>query len=742
MAYVEKFYYSWTDINSVAHEVKFLKDGASAGTTGFTYSDRNLPCVLRGHGSGKGEEIQLERYIWGSELVCNFVVDSTEIAAVDAMFESVFREWKVVKYKAAAIEWVGWLIPQNYARNYVKRGDVYNISISAIDALATLKDIEFTDFSTGDQFSDRVSLIETVQRALEHTGLELDFRVQLNTWCTNDSLMTSSQCAFDTVSCSNYRFTTTVDGREVNDSCYSILQKVLKDFNCILRQSDGFYWIENVQEKNSYYFPIPWSTLTVGTRTANDLRVTLPVSTTKSRSLGVYQKRPPIEKLQLTFRDRNIQENVFYDGGFDNSGGNEWNNTGYLSGFSTGSGYLRQPGVNWEQSGFDNEPTYLYSDDQDLTKNSDEDRVKVRFKYRISSVTPVGVGIWMNVRLWDGTSELVPVAITPTTGLIPLNEGTEWLVCEAFFQLSKSGTNAHSLRIYTKGSDSGTAYTGFNFDIDDVYMSVIFSEGSDVTFDRFYDVTNDDNLFTKVATSELFFGDSLQDNDIGSFQIGSTRTETWSRYGKSENTSIQLLHAQNVMENFSRYKDYIRELEIVDLSDVIKPHSLITLGSRDYQLLTYSIKYFVGSPKIVTAELLEVLNAAVTTSVSNGVLSTIDGASEGGTTVIQSGSGGVTDHGALTGLLDNDHTQYLLRSGASFMTGDLDLDNNEIIAVYRITATDRIRGGSMAIGTNKWELVLNGNNLDFKYNGTAVAQLTTAGRLELKDDINLKSSSV
>lgn len=40
---------------------------------------------------------------------------------------------------------------------------------------------------------------------------------------------------------------------------------------------------------------------------------------------------------------------------------------------------------------------------------------------------------------------------------------------------------------------------------------------------------------------------------------------------------------------------------------------------------------------------------------------------------IGSVGGGVTDHGALTGLADNDHPQYLLRSGAAAMTGQLTL---------------------------------------------------------------------
>lgn len=53
-----------------------------------------------------------------------------------------------------------------------------------------------------------------------------------------------------------------------------------------------------------------------------------------------------------------------------------------------------------------------------------------------------------------------------------------------------------------------------------------------------------------------------------------------------------------------------------------------------------------------------------------------------------SGGAGVSDHGLLTGLGDNDHPQYLLRSGASAMFGDLDLGGNNIDNVGLIEGFD------------------------------------------------------
>lgn len=45
----------------------------------------------------------------------------------------------------------------------------------------------------------------------------------------------------------------------------------------------------------------------------------------------------------------------------------------------------------------------------------------------------------------------------------------------------------------------------------------------------------------------------------------------------------------------------------------------------------------------------------------------------------ETAGGGVSDHGALTGLADDDHTQYLLIDGSRAMTGNMDLGTNHVI---------------------------------------------------------------
>src|SRR5690606_17936176 len=51
-------------------------------------------------------------------------------------------------------------------------------------------------------------------------------------------------------------------------------------------------------------------------------------------------------------------------------------------------------------------------------------------------------------------------------------------------------------------------------------------------------------------------------------------------------------------------------------------------------------------------------------------------------------SSGVTDHGALTGLSDDDHTQYLLVNGSRAMTGSLDMGTNNITNVGNVDGGD------------------------------------------------------
>lgn len=75
----------------------------------------------------------------------------------------------------------------------------------------------------------------------------------------------------------------------------------------------------------------------------------------------------------------------------------------------------------------------------------------------------------------------------------------------------------------------------------------------------------------------------------------------------------------------------------------------------------------------------------LTTSPTNGYVLTSDASGVG---TWQASPAGVTDHGALTGLSDDDHTQYLLVNGTRAMTGNIVMGDNSVTGVDTIMFTD------------------------------------------------------
>jgi hypothetical protein len=66
------------------------------------------------------------------------------------------------------------------------------------------------------------------------------------------------------------------------------------------------------------------------------------------------------------------------------------------------------------------------------------------------------------------------------------------------------------------------------------------------------------------------------------------------------------------------------------------------------------------------------------------------------------GGGGVTDHGALTGLSDDDHTQYILVNGTRAFSGNISLGNNKVVNLATPTASGDAVNKSYVDGYSGW----------------------------------------
>lgn len=98
-----------------------------------------------------------------------------------------------------------------------------------------------------------------------------------------------------------------------------------------------------------------------------------------------------------------------------------------------------------------------------------------------------------------------------------------------------------------------------------------------------------------------------------------------------------------------------------------------------------------------------------------------------------SGGGGSSDHGALSGLGDDDHTQYLLEDGSRALSGDLDLGSKSIVNVNLVDGVDisalktTVQAHTDSIGIASGNTVINsGDIVDIKNAGILTFDDNTA----------------
>lgn len=79
----------------------------------------------------------------------------------------------------------------------------------------------------------------------------------------------------------------------------------------------------------------------------------------------------------------------------------------------------------------------------------------------------------------------------------------------------------------------------------------------------------------------------------------------------------------------------------------------------------------------------------------------------------------------VSGALDNVPAADLVNDTSPQLGGNLDTNSSDIL----------MGSDSLKFGTSKWELVIDGNNLVFKYNGTAKIKFVDDGEIVTVDDV-------
>ena len=141
------------------------------------------------------------------------------------------------------IEWIGFVTPDFFN---VEITDNPIINLTASDRLGILKDV---DYVVEDFVSEaRVQYIEIISKCLANTGLELNINVVCDFMCQEfrEHHDYSYHPFYDAV-VSELRFITEEESEETLD-CYTIIKKICDQFNCLITQAKGEWWIVNKEQ--------------------------------------------------------------------------------------------------------------------------------------------------------------------------------------------------------------------------------------------------------------------------------------------------------------------------------------------------------------------------------------------------------------------------------------------------------------------------------------------------------------
>jgi hypothetical protein len=147
----------------------------------------------------------------------------------------------------------------DHEQSFLPVSHQYDIVLTAIDGLGTLKDVPLTDDSNN-YIRGYKKIIDVIAQCLRKTGQQLDIIVR-------DSWMEESQTTFGPACNVIYLQMKTFE-KDINEavSCYEALEIICR-YHLSIKQYNGQWWVENIDEKTSddaYLFQFDYTGAYVG----------------------------------------------------------------------------------------------------------------------------------------------------------------------------------------------------------------------------------------------------------------------------------------------------------------------------------------------------------------------------------------------------------------------------------------------------------------------------------------------
>lgn len=165
---------------------------------------------------------------------------------IDDLATSDETEIRAVFYYDNQLEWIGFVTPDFFN---VEITENPLIRLTASDRVGVLKDVDYPIVS---EMTNKVRILDIITNILKETGLELNINVicglnsdqfeqysgdsEFEGWEKNNPLLDTWV--------NEYRLATDLETLDTMN-CYEVLQRIMNQFNCLITQYKGEWWIVN-----------------------------------------------------------------------------------------------------------------------------------------------------------------------------------------------------------------------------------------------------------------------------------------------------------------------------------------------------------------------------------------------------------------------------------------------------------------------------------------------------------------
>jgi len=546
MAYGVEYYFEYYDIGgSIKHEVELLLNGFSGVKTRIEKAD-TYPVHLQHAGNQTKFETSI---IQGLELTFSFQVTRADADTFDSIFESDYKDYRIRYTVDSQVEFEGYVKPENLIKQYIKDPPYMRIVLSATDALADLKGVDFLD-SAGAPITTTITLLEILKYALDPIGFEFDIQVQLGTY--ESVLMASTDCALKELSVDCRRFFKDIAGKVQYTSCWDVIEYVLKDFNVTLKQNKGLYQITCPYELDSRQFLYDWGTLTASSASPFATSNVVDISTYKFKPNINQQKIRPLKGVGVTHRNKDMGGDVTGFDLTDWANATIWTIDFYHKNVTNGVVTLTSKS---SETPSVNENSVTLTSAFSVSKVTGNDHLKVSFDHQLSSY------------LGSDTPHVsIEIEITrPDSSTAPLCFRSCYDVWTSFespinntFKIVSTG-NYNIKLTFIPNAAYGWTWDSVNpiifFKLKNLLISEVVNvlEETDVSaivFDRYFYQTSGKGF--EVFETDVLLADVAQITEVGAFlYIDAAKhvTSTWRTYGHTEDISLLDVYTRRILDN-------------------------------------------------------------------------------------------------------------------------------------------------------------------------------------------------